>query len=57
VKAEEKVLNEDLTVDIDGWKAKAKPGDVLEVIAVYRFDAGVYTNHSHATSQRFIVTA
>jgi hypothetical protein len=51
-------LNEDLKVDIGpGWGANAKAGDLLEVVATYRFDAGIHTNHSDATSQRFIVTA
>jgi hypothetical protein len=53
----DQTLNEDLTVDIGtGWGNKAKVGDMLEVVATYRMDAGIHTDYSHATSLRLIVT-
>jgi len=56
--AVDKQLDEDLKVDIvSGWGSKAKAGDLLEVVATYRLDAGIHTDYSHATSSRFIVTA
>lgn len=52
----QQLRNENLTVDINsGWGGNAQVGDLLEVVATYRFDAGVYTDFSHAQSQRFIV--
>jgi hypothetical protein len=58
LKAVDQPLNEDLKVDIgSGWKSKAKVGDLLEVVATYRMDAGIHTDYSSATSQTFIVIA
>jgi hypothetical protein len=58
LKAVDSPLNEDIKVDIPtGWKTKAKPGDLLEVVATYRMDAGIHTDYSSAISQTFIVTA
>lgn len=48
--------NERLKVDIpSGWGGNAQVGDLLEVVATYRFDAGAYTDYSSAESKRFIV--
>jgi len=56
--AVDKPLDEDIKVDIaTGWGTKANVGDLLEVVATYRLDAGIHTDYSHATSQRLIVTA
>ena len=58
LKAVDSPLDEDIKVDIPtGWKTKAKAGDLLEVVATYRMDAGIHTDYSSATSQTFIVTA
>jgi hypothetical protein len=53
----DKPLNEDLRIHFaSGWGGKAKEGDLLEVVATYRLDAGIHTDYSYASSQRFIVT-
>jgi hypothetical protein len=57
VPASDKPLHDELRIDIaSGWGNQAEEGDLLEVVATYRMDAGVNTDYSYATSQRFIVT-
>lgn len=56
--AVDKALNENLRVDIaSGWGAGAAPGDLLQVVATYRMDAGIHSDYSSAQSQSFIVIA
>jgi len=46
---------ETLRVPVTGWTAR--PGDLLDVSVTYRFDAGIFEDHSDAGSDGFIVTA
>jgi hypothetical protein len=48
-------LNENIKVDIPAtWTGATQAGDVLEIVATYRMDAGIYTDYSSAKSETFI---
>jgi hypothetical protein len=48
-------LNENIKVDIPAtWTGTTKPGDVLELAATYRMDAGIYTDYSSESSETFL---
>lgn len=52
----EQPLNDKLRVNVPvGWTGS--PGDLMEVVATYRFDAGAYTDYSGTQSRQFIATA
>lgn len=52
----EQPLNDKLRVTVPtGWAGA--PGDLLEIVATYRFDAGAYTDFSGTTSREIIATA
>ena len=46
---------ETLRVPVTGWTARE--GDKLDVSVTYRFDAGIFKDHSDKDSDPFIVTA
>jgi len=48
---------ETLKVSITAWTGAADPGDVIDAVASYRFEAGIYNAHSSAQSDTSIVTA
>jgi hypothetical protein len=48
-------LNDNIKVDIPAtWTGTTLPGDVLELVATYRMDAGIYTDYSSTKSETFI---
>ncbi|MBM2623499.1 hypothetical protein JIG36_49200 [Actinoplanes sp. LDG1-06] len=44
---------ETLKVDVSGWNAR--PGDLLEVVATYKFEAGVHSDHSYQLSAERVI--
>jgi hypothetical protein len=51
-------LNQELRADFEpGWETGAAVGDILEAVASYTVTAGVFVDHSIASSNRFVVTA
>jgi hypothetical protein len=51
-------LNQELRADFEpGWEAGANAGDILQAVASYKVNAGVFVDYSVATSPMFVVTA